>query len=100
MKDAQATGEVFSPQLRTSCTSNQEISSTIVGNFFPHGSGFHIAKRDPDPADRNLCESMRIRIHITAQNTPKIYLYVFRVESLFPILVFFPVVVLTLVVRM
>ncbi len=47
--------------------------SIMVGNFFPRGSGFHNPKREPDPADRNLCESMRIRIHITAQNTPKIY---------------------------
>jgi hypothetical protein len=42
IKDAQATGEAFSPQKRTSSTSKHENSvlfSTFVGNFCPPGSG-------------------------------------------------------------
>jgi hypothetical protein len=41
-KDAQATGEAFSPQKRPSTTSKHENSvlfSIFVGHFFPPGSG-------------------------------------------------------------
>jgi hypothetical protein len=57
MKDNHATGEAFSPQMRTSSTSKHEIyslCSIFVGHFCPLGSGSSLPKsmrnRIPDSA--------------------------------------------------
>ncbi len=78
MNDVQATGEVSSPQNRTSGSLNHEISSLFCWSLLPPESG-----PDPhspfgsgsDPVDQNQSGSMgiRIRIHNTGRNhqTPK-----------------------------
>ncbi len=65
-KDAQATGEAFSPQKRTFNTSKHEISSLfyLCGSFCPPGSipdsATHInAYSDPQPC-KQLCFSFKL----------------------------------------
>ncbi len=50
LKDVQATGEAFCPQLRTASTSKNEIYllSLFVGRFCPPGSVSNL-DMDPDP---------------------------------------------------
>jgi hypothetical protein len=61
IKDAQATGEAFSPQKRTSSTSkhkNSLLFSVFVDHFCPPGSGSGFS-------NSKQCGSMRIRINIS-----------------------------------
>ena len=55
LKDAQATGEAFSPQKRTSSTSKHENSvlfSIFVGKFLPSWIRIRNLNADPDPANQ------------------------------------------------
>ncbi len=67
MKDVQATREACNPQKRTSSTLKHEFF-----NFFLLLWVTFVALLDsvPDSADQNHCESMQIRIHITAYRYP------------------------------
>ncbi len=68
MKDAQATGEAFSPQKRTSSTTKHENSvlfSIFVGHFCPPGTGSAIGMRI------RIQQLQLMRIHADPDTDPK-----------------------------
>jgi hypothetical protein len=66
MKDAQATGEAFSTQQRTSSTSKHETYSFFVGHFCPPGSGS--GPRRSKPTQQQHCfTTYKIVLHITEE---------------------------------